>query len=230
MSSVAHSISAPAPTAAVLGRTLNSPGLKRAQRLHAQAVAGVIGLGLLVVAGLWWLRGRPSASDLGIFLVAFVLVGLGSSVGFHRHFTHRGFQVVNPVRIALGILGSMPMQGTLFFWVALHRRHHEFSDAANDPHSPHIREDGQPYKSRLGGIWHSYVGWTYTHHVPNAAYYCRDLMRVPELRWVNRWYFVWVVLGFVLPAAAGGLIQGTWLGALSGMVWGVSCASRYGTT
>ena len=203
-----------------MNRTLSSPALKQAQRLHAQAVVVVIVLGISLAIGLAALGYPPGRIELGIFAVSTVLVGLGSSVGFHRHFTHRSFAATTPVRVVLAILGSMSMQGTLFFWVALHRRHHEHSDEAGDPHSPHIREDGSTYGSRLRGVWHSYMGWTFGHEVPNAAYYAKDLVQDKVLSRVNRLYFLWVLLGLALPTLAGGLLTRSWLGALSGLAWG----------
>jgi stearoyl-CoA desaturase (Delta-9 desaturase) len=221
MEAIEPSLYAPSPVTRLrVNRTLSSPSLKRAQRLHAQAVGVIIVLGIGLALGLAFWSGPPDLVDLGIFLVSTVLVGLGSSVGFHRHFTHRSFKAKTPVRVALAILGSMSMQGTLIFWVALHRRHHENADDVGDPHSPYIRENGSSYASRLQGLWHSYIGWTFNHEVPNSAHYARDLIQDRVLSRVNRLYFLWVFLGLALPALAGGLIRGTWVGALSGLVWG----------
>lgn len=208
------------PAARALQRTLVSPSIKRAQRRHAQAVTAIMVLGvLLACAGV--LAGRPpDRIDLLLFLVSTLLVGLGSSIGFHRHFTHRSFKATTPVRVGLAVLGSMSMQGTLIFWVALHRRHHENSDRTGDPHSPHLRENGQNYASLLRGIWNAYIGWTFDHEVPNSAHYARDLIQDKVLSRINRLYFVWVVLGFALPMLSGAYVRGSWLGALDGFVYG----------
>lgn len=221
MEATAEALSPPSPLARPkVNRILHSPALKRAQRLHAQAVVAVIVLGFSLAIGLAAVGAPPDVLDLGIFLVSTVLVGLGSSVGFHRHFTHRSFKAKTPVRVVLAILGSMSMQGTLIFWVALHRRHHEHADEMGDPHSPHVRDDGSKHASRLKGLWHSYMGWTFNHEVPNSAHYARDLIQDKVLSKVNRLYFVWVLLGLALPALAGFLIKGSWVGALSGLAWG----------
>ena len=150
----------------------------------------------------------------------FLTVGIGTTVGYHRHFTHCSFKAVMPVRVALAILGSMAAQGTLFFWVALHRRHHECSDATGDPHSPFVNDRGKEHGSRLRGLWHAYIGWTFGHEVPNALHYARDLIREPVLAQANRFYFLWVAIGLALPTVLGGVLHGTWVGALSGLVWG----------
>ena len=48
------------------------------------------------------------------------------------------------VKFVLAVLGSMAVQGPLFKWVALHRRHHQHSDTPDDPHSPHHHGRGRP--------------------------------------------------------------------------------------
>jgi stearoyl-CoA desaturase (Delta-9 desaturase) len=201
-------------------RTIHSPALRRAQRLHAQAVVVIGVAGILLGSGLLIWGPRPNAIDAAIFTGMFFFVGIGSTTGFHRHFTHCAFKATTPVRVALGILGSMAAQGTLIFWVTLHRRHHECSDAAGDPHSPHVDDLGRHHESRLRGLWHSYIGWTFIHEVPNAAYYARDLIRDPAISWVSRHYFLWVGLSLATPTALGAALHGSLVGALCGLVWG----------
>ena len=72
----------------------------------------------------------------------YVLTALGITVGFHRLFTHRSFETNAVVQFVLAVLGSMAVQGPLLKWVALHRRHHQHSDTAGDPHSPHRTAEG----------------------------------------------------------------------------------------
>ena len=55
-------------------------------------------------------------------------LGVGLSVGYHRHFTHGSFQAPRAVRRVLAVLGSMGAQGSPIYWAAIHRRHHEHSD------------------------------------------------------------------------------------------------------
>ena len=52
-------------------------------------------------------------TDLGIFAVMYLLTGLGVTVGFHRHLTHRAFETSKPVRYALAGLGSMALELSL---------------------------------------------------------------------------------------------------------------------
>src|ERR1700733_9965047 len=61
-----------------------------------------------------------------------------TTIYLHRYLTHRGLEL-NPA-IAL----FMHVELTLFTsivpreWVAVHRKHHHFSDKEGDPHSPYL--------------------------------------------------------------------------------------------
>jgi fatty-acid desaturase len=50
----------------------------------------------------------------------YVLCAFGTTIGFHRYFTHRGFEARVPVKVALGVLGCMTMQGPIIQWVTDH--------------------------------------------------------------------------------------------------------------
>ena len=73
-----------------------------------------------------------------MFVIMYVATGLGVTVGFHRHLTHRSFKTSKPVRGLLAILGSVAIEGPVISWVADHRKHHTYSDQEGDPHSPHV--------------------------------------------------------------------------------------------
>jgi stearoyl-CoA desaturase (delta-9 desaturase) len=121
------------------------------------------------------------------------------------------------VRWALGILGSMAVQGPLLFWVACHRRHHRYSDSAEDPHSP--RCGGEGWKGWLRGLWYAHVGWMFRHEPEPWGTYVPDLLRDDLAFRVNRTYLFWVFLGLAIPTCLGGMLGG-WTKALSGFLWG----------
>jgi len=201
-----------------IGRVVNNRKLRRAQHINAliaslAGVAGVVGAFVLAITV------KPvSWFDVAVFLLFFCLVGLGVTLGFHRHFTHHAFKAGNGVRTALAILGCAAGQGPLVFWVSLHRLHHEFADHEGDPHSPNL--SGSSLPQRLRGLLYAYIGWTVMHDVPNANYYARDLLKDREMMTVNRYYYLWVVLGLILPAAIVGTATASWIGALEGLLWG----------
>lgn len=89
------------------------------------------------------------ASRTGVALAAtvFTLQGLGITAGDHRSFAHRSFRTSRAFQLVLAILGTIAVQKGELWWVAMHRRHHRYTDGALDPHSP-----------RDGVAW-SHVGW-----------------------------------------------------------------------
>jgi stearoyl-CoA desaturase (delta-9 desaturase) len=143
----------PADTFSEPPRTLAArrPG-ERLERAVALAVVGVPALGTAAALALAWVQ-PPSALDLGLLAGLYVLTMLGITAGFHRLATHRAFEAVAPVRVALLALGSMAAQGPLLFWAAAHRRHHQHGDRPGDPHTPH----------GPGGLLHAHVGWMLRH-------------------------------------------------------------------
>ena len=94
-------------------------------------------LGLLSAMGLLW-GVAFHWLDVALFAGFYVVCAFGTTIGFHRYFTHRGFETSAPVKAVLAILGCMTMQGPLTQWVTDHRKHHALSDKPGDPHSPHV--------------------------------------------------------------------------------------------
>jgi stearoyl-CoA desaturase (delta-9 desaturase) len=124
------------------------------------------------------------------------------------------------VRATLAILGSVAIEGPIISWVADHRKHHAFSDQPGDPHSPHV-DHGHGLKGALKGLLHAHVGWLFLHtHRGRKTRYAPDLLDDPLIRWVDRTFVVWVVLGFVVPFFLGALLGGSWVAGLTGMLWG----------
>ena len=197
--------------------TVDSPAFQRLQKRVAAATIIIPFLGTL--AALVLLVWVPiSAVDIALLLVMYVATTLGITAGFHRQFAHRAFKAKPALRVALGILGSMAAQGNLIYWVATHRRHHQYSEGDGDPHSPYIH-DGK-LLSRLRGLWHSHLGWMLDSQMTNTVKFTKDLMRDPAIRRVNDLYALWVVLGLAIPAVLGGLLTLSWMGALTGFLWG----------
>lgn len=198
--------------------TIANEQLNAVQRRVALITVIVPVLGLLLAIGLLWSTGKITLVEIGLLLVMYTLTLLGITVGFHRHFAHRAFQAKPPIRLLLGILGSMAAQGPVVYWVSTHRRHHRHSDQEGDPHSPHLHEEG--FFGALYGLWHAHIGWLFRSKITNSAYFAKELLRDPLVMSINKRYFLWILLGFVIPGAVGGLLHLTWLGALNGFLWG----------
>ena len=159
-------------------------------------------------------------SDLIVFAIMYVGTGLGVTVGFHRHFTHRSFKTKKPIRATLAALGSMAIEGPIISWVADHRKHHTFSDQEGDPHSPHVGHEGG-WKGALKGLVHAHVGWLFIHtHRGKRKRYARDLIEDPVVSFVDRTFVFWAVGGVVMAFALGWVIGGSFYAALTGLLWG----------
>jgi stearoyl-CoA desaturase (delta-9 desaturase) len=179
--------------------------------LPALAAAGGAALGVL---------GLVTLADLGIFAGMYLLTGFGTTVGYHRLFTHRSFEAPRPVRWVLAILGCMNAQGAPIIWAAQHRRHHACSDKVGDPHSPH-EGHGPGLWNTLKGLWHSHIGHIFNQVEPiEPERYVPDLERDGFLRWMEKWSALPVILGMLLPFGAGWLLSGSWIGGLTGLLWG----------
>jgi stearoyl-CoA desaturase (Delta-9 desaturase) len=177
----------------------------------------VLALGLVV----WQVWGDFLRwSDLIVFAIMYMATGLGVTVGFHRHFTHRSFKAKPPVRATLAVLGSAAIEGPIISWVADHRKHHTFSDQEGDPHSPHVGHEGG-FRGALKGLFHAHVGWLFIHTQRGARKrYARDLVEDPVISFVDRTFLVWALGGLVMAFALGWLIGGSFHAALTGLLWG----------
>lgn len=93
---------------------------------------------------------------IGILQVSVFL----TTIYLHRAMCHRGLEL-NPV-----LANLMHLQLSLFTgivphqWVAVHRKHHHFSDREGDPHSPYLL-----------GLWHVFFGnfFYYKFEIRNEA-------------------------------------------------------------
>jgi stearoyl-CoA desaturase (delta-9 desaturase) len=157
-------------------------------------------------------------TDLSLLVGMYVVTALGITVGFHRLFVHRSFETYGWVKVLYGIFGSMAIEGQLFQWSAMHRRHHQHSDTPDDPHTPH--HSGSGVWGVIKGFFHSHVSWLFDPDPPALARYVKDLRASKALRVVNALFPLWAAISILLPAVLGGLISMSWAGALTGFIWG----------
>src|SRR3954470_18317651 len=155
----------------IIGQTLDKTGQAPAvgtvrtrtsgiSRLVTLVAVVVPPLGLVAAMRLLWEVGFHWI-DLALFVSLYVVCAFGTTVGFHRYFTHKGFETRAPVKATLAILGCMTMQGPLTQWVTDHRKHHALSDQEGDPHSPHAGHGDDALGSLMGFV-HAHVGWMFS--------------------------------------------------------------------
>jgi stearoyl-CoA desaturase (delta-9 desaturase) len=124
------------------------------------------------------------------------------TAGYHRYFAHRSYKTSRVFQLVLAVLGSTAMQNGPIWWASVHRRHHKHSDGPGDPHS-----------AREKGLFYAHIGWNFDRSVPRPydESNVRDLLRYPELRWIDR--HDWLpLLGYAVACLA--------IGGLPGLVWG----------
>src|SRR3954471_18081467 len=188
------------------------------RRVNIAAVAVPFLVVALAVPLLWgeWV----GVSDVIVFAVMYALSGFGVTVGFHRMLTHRAFATHPATRYAFAVLGSLSVQGPVIDWVADHRKHHAHTDQEGDPHSPHVGH-GTGVRAALKGLWHAHVGWLWlTHGEAKKSKYAKELVEDRGMRVINKRFPLFVVASLAIPAAIGGLLTMSWMGALTGLIWG----------
>ncbi|RZA12347.1 MAG: acyl-CoA desaturase [Lysobacteraceae bacterium] len=155
-----------------------------------------------------WLRAVPfiamHLACLGVFAVGVSATAVWVAVAlyalrmfaitgfYHRYFSHRTFQASRPVQFAFALIGAASVQRGPLWWAAHHRHHHVHADTPVDPHSPRR------------GFWRSHAGWFLTRSAfrtdPSRI---GDLLKFPELRWLDR-FDTAVPLALALALYAGG--------------------------
>ncbi|MGX1810415.1 acyl-CoA desaturase [Nocardia sp. NPDC055321] len=160
----------------------------------------------------------PSWLDLALGGILYAVAIFGITAGYHRCFTHRSFTARGPLKVALALAGGIALEGPVTLWAAEHRRHHRYSDAPGDPHSPW--RFGTSRKALLRGLFHAQVGWFAT--APSRAdreRYVPDLLADPILRRIDRCYPLIAAASLLLPAALGALATASWHGAITAFLW-----------
>jgi stearoyl-CoA desaturase (delta-9 desaturase) len=182
---------------------------------------------VLPTSGLVWIGYAVGARnvhvfDVLLFAVFLAAVGLGTSVGLHRYFTHRSFSATPALNRLLAVMGSMAWQRRLLLWVARHRLHHNYADAAGDYHSPHMLFDGTRISKRWLKALHSHYGWVHIAEPNDAtvAQLTADLRGDPFVAWCDRHYDMFCILAVAIPGLLGAAWYGSIAGAVSGAMWG----------
>jgi len=178
-------------------------------------VAGpVVALALFLPLG--W--GRViTTGDVVLAALFYLFTGFGIAAGFHRLFTHRSFKAHRVLKVVLAVAGSMALEGSIISWVAIHRRHHMFSDQPGDPHSPYRYGSGSQAILR-GFVW-AHVGWLFADDPTDTQRFAPDLHRDPDLVVIDRLFPVLAITSLAIPFALGWAWSGTLAGGLGTLLW-----------
>jgi len=140
--------------------------------------------------------------DWIMFVVLYMVSGLGITVGYHRLISHRSFECPGWVKAALLVAGGWALENSALRWCADHIRHHARCDQEDDPYNA------------TKGFWHSHCGWIFEKSPYRDEKYESKLRKDSVIMWQHRYYVPIVLSGLALPFAVG-LIYGGWMRGLS---------------
>lgn len=199
------------------------PDVDEARQLNSLGMRVTIGgfvvvplLALVLAIPVAW-EGWLSWVDIALVALMWLITGLGITLGYHRYFTHGSFKANRGVKIALGLMGSLALEGSLDQWVADHRKHHKFSDEVGDPHSPW--RYGTTKRAVAKGLWYAHVGWFFDDTNTPIEKYAPDIAGDKDLRLMSRYFPAIVATTLLFPALLGGLITWSWWGAVTAFFW-----------
>ncbi len=164
-----------------------------AQSLSIKHVLFVAAVHIGAVAALAF----PSWNNALVAFAIYVASGFGITVGYHRLFSHRAFEVPRWLERCFATLGALALQGGPMRWVADHRQHHYHSDGEGDPHD--IKR----------GLFFAHIGWLfflYPDDYDNERInkHAKDLARDPYYVWLERNAFLpGFLLGGILFLVGG---------------------------
>ena len=145
---------------------------------------------------------------IGLWAGSHFVRALGLTLIFHRYLAHRAFKMNRAARFVWAFIATAAMQKGPLWWAGHHVSHHRFADRDGDPHSPMV-----------SGVYYAHIGWflndTKHDRVEATNPVIRDFSRVPEIAWLEKYFFVpplalavtmfliggmpWLIWGFCLP-------------------------------
>ena len=116
---------------------------------------------------------------LTVFILGFlwyqVIAIFGISIGLHRHFAHRQFDVSKIYEVIILFLITLTGARSPLGWIGAHRIHHANADTENDPHSPDIK-----------GFWNIVFNrWT-CKNIPRK--YIKDVIKNPRIIFFHKYW------------------------------------------
>lgn len=143
-----------------------------------------------------------SALDWTMFIVLYLITGLGITVGYHRLISHRSFECKPWVKGCLLVAGGWALENSALRWCSDHIRHHARCDGQEDP-----------YNAKKG-FWYSHCGWLFIKSPYRDEKYEKQLRKDPLIMWQHRYYIPVVLSGLALPFIVG-FFYGGWMSGLS---------------
>ena len=124
-----------------------------------------------------------------LFILGFlwyqVIAIFGISIGLHRHFAHRQFDVSKIYEVIILFLITLTGARSPLGWIGAHRTHHANADTENDPHSPDIK-----------GFWNIVFNrWT-CKNIPRK--YIKDIIKNPRIIFFHKyWKHIHLIIAII---------------------------------
>ena len=114
-----------------------------------------------------------------LFILGFlwyqVIAIFGISIGLHRHFAHRQFDVSKIYEVIILFLITLTGARSPLGWIGAHRIHHANADTENDPHSPDIK-----------GFWKIVFNYWTCKNIPRK--YIKDVIKNPRIIFFHKYW------------------------------------------
>ncbi len=167
------------------------------KRVENVILVGVPLVGTLL-SPFWVMAHKIGLIEISAFIFAYLFCGLGVGLGYHRFFSHRSFVPATWLIWGLAAAGSMACQGSILRWVLDHRRHHAYTDACGDVHSPYLNGKCVAI-STFCGLAHAHFGWLFDSWATDVRVFGRDLINDPIVVFFHRTRWLWPALSLLAP-------------------------------
>ena len=150
-------------------------------RLPGEKLSLIVSLPFLSVhiGAIYALTISPSSFALFMVFLMYFIRMFGITAGFHRLFSHRSFKTNRAFQFFLAYAATCSAQMGPIWWASHHRHHHKYTEQIEDPHTPTLK-----------GFFWAHVGWIMSPvNSPTKEEYVGDLMKYPELKWLDKYHY-----------------------------------------
>jgi stearoyl-CoA desaturase (delta-9 desaturase) len=131
-----------------------------------------------------------------------------TTIYLHRCATHKALELHPAVAFAFRFAIWLTSGLSTREWVAVHRKHHAFTEIEGDPHSPHLQGF---WSVQLGNVFH------YMKEARNQETLDRYARDIRDDAW-ERYLFRFGILGPISGYIALGFLMGFWWAALASVI------------
>ncbi|MBS0616893.1 MAG: fatty acid desaturase [Spirochaetes bacterium] len=183
-----------------MSENLQKPGLSWSTIAFLTGTPPLAALGIFY----WFYAGMFNWPTLILFLLMWTAVGISTTAGYHRLFTHRAYEASWFVRLFFLCFGAASWEASCWRWTMDHHKHHRYVDTERDPYN--IKQ----------GFWHAHLGWLfrereYDHASALGVEYGKDAL----VRFQHKFYYP-IAIGFAFALPAG--IAALWGDAFGGFI------------